>query len=292
MILNFNPQKRSNSNVIPIAEFEYSGNGQINNTGRVRLFPCLSAAAAVAFIVFLFISNTDTASSPTSTCDISNVPLDTSTFITARDLWFSNETAATATYGHISTWDTAEVTSMSWALRNYPSFNEDIGCWDTAKVTNMGSMFRFSPAFNQDIGSWNTAQVTTMDYMFEDSLYTGSVFNQDIGGWDTGKVKKLTAMFHYAAVFNYDIGSWNTAAVTYVDNMFNNAKAFNQDISSWDNSSLLTAPDMVDRSGMSCVHFKALRCAWDIHGTGGTGHTLASTATENPGNCTYLPHAC
>ena len=287
MILNFNPQKRSNSNVIPIAEFEYSGNGQINNTGRVRLFPCLSAAAAVAFIVFLFISNTDTASSPTSTCDISNVPLDTSTFMIARDLWFSNETAATATYGHISTWDTAAVTRMNEGLRNHPSFNEDIGCWDTAAVTNMGSMFRWSPAFNQDIGSWNTAKVMSMAYMFEDSLYTGSVFNQDITGWDTGAVTKLNSMFQENDAFNQDIGGWNTAAVTYVDYMFNNAKAFNQDISSWDNSSLLTPTDMVDGSGMSCLNFKALRCAWSV-----AAGTLATTVSETPGNCTNAGDAC
>ena len=33
---------------------------------------------------------------------------------TARDAWLSDPTAAEATYGHISTWETSGVTDMSW----------------------------------------------------------------------------------------------------------------------------------------------------------------------------------
>ena len=38
--------------------------------------------------------------------------MDDSTIVTARDAWLANPTAAEATYGHISTWDTSGGTDM------------------------------------------------------------------------------------------------------------------------------------------------------------------------------------
>ena len=40
--------------------------------------------------------------------------MDNSNIYTARDAWLSDATAAEATYGHISTWETSGVTDMSW----------------------------------------------------------------------------------------------------------------------------------------------------------------------------------
>jgi hypothetical protein len=49
---------------------------------------------------------------------------------TAVNLWLSDEAAAEATYGHISTWVTSQVTSM-FRLFNWKStFNADISSWD------------------------------------------------------------------------------------------------------------------------------------------------------------------
>jgi surface protein len=91
----------------------------------------------------------------------------------------------------------------------------------------------------------------------------------------------MQGTFYNATAFNQDIGSWNTAEVASMNSMFHYASAFNQDISSWDNSSLTAASNtMVDRSGMSCLNFKALRCAWSV-----TANALAATVSENPGNC-------
>ena len=113
---------------------------------------------------------------------------------TARDAWLSDATAAEATYGHISTWETSGVTDMSWLFcvpedwmegdSNYiycvsaASFNEDIGAWDTSGVTNMFGMFSSASSFNQNIGGWSVDNVNEMGQMFN----SASSFDQDIGG--------------------------------------------------------------------------------------------------------------
>ena len=65
----------------------------------------------------------------------------------ARDAWLSDPAAATATYGHISTWDVGRVTSLremfcartSWSSCNSAAstFNENISGWDTSSVTDL-----------------------------------------------------------------------------------------------------------------------------------------------------------
>ena len=58
-------------------------------------------------------------------------------------LWLSDESKAIIKYGHISLWNTSNVTDMSNMFYNATNFNEDIGGWDTANVTNMNSMFYY-----------------------------------------------------------------------------------------------------------------------------------------------------
>ena len=86
--------------------------------------------------------------------------MDDSTIFTARDAWLANPTAAEATYGHISTWDTSGVTDMSQLFCDSPtwwsscynsgasSFNEDIGAGGVSGVTDMSDMFRGASSFN------------------------------------------------------------------------------------------------------------------------------------------------
>ena len=50
----------------------------------------------------------------------SNTPLNDSNFFTARDLWFSDQAAATATYGHIKDWNVTGVTNMAKPSRTRP----------------------------------------------------------------------------------------------------------------------------------------------------------------------------
>jgi hypothetical protein len=118
--------------------------------------------------------------------------LDNDSIHTAVDAWLADPTAAEATYGHISTWETGGVTDMDclFAAKSNSvcisleqpgnpaaeSFNEDIGAWDTSGVTSMRSMFLYASAFNRDIGGW-AIDSTDMGGMFNGA----SAFNQDLG---------------------------------------------------------------------------------------------------------------
>ena len=122
--------------------------------------------------------------------------------------WLTNESKAITKYGHISLWDTSNVTDMCWMFLGANNFNQDIGNWDTSKVTNMSHMFQRATNFNEDIGNWDTSNVTNMRQMF---LCTHN-FNQDIGRWDTSKVTNMVGMFLDANNFNKKyIINWNTS---------------------------------------------------------------------------------
>ena len=56
--------------------------------------------------------------------------LDDTSIHTAVDAWLADPTAAEATYGHISMWETSGVTDMTDLFRDASSFNEDISAWD------------------------------------------------------------------------------------------------------------------------------------------------------------------
>jgi len=66
------------------------------------------------------------------------------TFRKAVKLWLSNKEEALKKYGHISNWDTSNVTDMSEMFNEASNFNQDISNWDTSNVTNMSDMFKDS----------------------------------------------------------------------------------------------------------------------------------------------------
>jgi hypothetical protein len=73
--------------------------------------------------------------------------MDDTTIRTAVAAWLSDASAAEATYGHISTWETGGVTDMSELFVGASSFNDDISAWDTSGVTMMDWMFHYASSF-------------------------------------------------------------------------------------------------------------------------------------------------
>ena len=84
----------------------------------------------------------------------------------AVKLWINNESKAKTKYGHISLWDTSNVTNMNCMFEHSINFNQDIGEWDTSNVTNMREMFYNAHNFNKDIGGWDTSKVINMSELF------------------------------------------------------------------------------------------------------------------------------
>jgi surface protein len=156
----------------------------------------------------------------------------------AVDLWVSDSSAATTTYGIISDWDVSQVTDLYELFYNKTTFNDDISNWDVSGVTDMSFMFYSATSFNQDISSWDVSSVTDMEIMFVNA----TSFNQAIGSWDVSNVTSMYNMFANASAFNQDIGSWDVSNVTNMIVMFKNAYSFNQDISSWCVTNIVSEP--------------------------------------------------
>ena len=161
-------------------------------------------------------------------------PITDANIQTAVDLWVSDVSAATSTYGDISTWDVSNITDMSQLFQNKMNFNEDISSWDVSNVNNMYAMFDNASLFNQDIGSWDVSNVTNMSNMF----YGAFNFNRPVGSWDVSNVISMMMMFDFASSFNQNIGNWDTSNVNNMSYMFDNARSFNQNIGNWDTSNV------------------------------------------------------
>jgi len=158
--------------------------------------------------------------------------------------WIKDPSGAEVKYGHISNWNTSDVTSMLCLFKGANSFNQPIGEWDVSNVINMRSMFEGAKSFNQPIGKWDVSNVTCMRRTFEGA----KSFNQPIGEWNVSKVDDMCAMFYGAKSFNQPIGKWDVSNVTNFGNMlsgeFDTSMLFNQPIGEWDVS------NVVDMRGM------------------------------------------
>ena len=58
-------------------------------------------------------------------------------FQKAITLWFVDKNKCIQQYGHISYWDTSNVTRMQGIFQYKYDFNDDISRWDTSNVTIM-----------------------------------------------------------------------------------------------------------------------------------------------------------
>ena len=122
---NYNPNANTDVSGGGPGSGSGAGDGSGNGTGYVE-FECIF--------------------SPCTICE----PLSDSNIHEAVDLWFSDETVAAYTYGHISEWDVSSVTDMTYLFHYAESFNGDISSWDVSSVTSMESMFDSADSFNGD----------------------------------------------------------------------------------------------------------------------------------------------
>jgi len=134
----------------------------------------------------------------------------------AVDAWVNTQALAESEYGHISGWDTSNITDMSHLFFDKRKFNDDISKWNVSKVSNMHGMFEYAQDFNQPIGKWNVSNVTYMGYMFA----YATTFNQPINKWDVSNVIDMNHMFYNAPAFNEDISNWILMRGIHKKNMF------------------------------------------------------------------------
>ena len=80
--------------------------------------------------------------------------------------WLDDESKAEKKYGHISDWDTSEVTDMQYLFKDAESFNQPLEKWDVSQVTNMSQMFYKATSFNQPLEKRDVSKVMNMYGMF------------------------------------------------------------------------------------------------------------------------------
>ena len=132
----------------------------------------------------------------------------------AVKLWCSDPNSAMPIYGHISFWNTFQVTNMEELFMNQKFFNDDISDWDVSNVANMIAMFREAYYFNQPLATWNVSKVTNMEWMF----LRAEAFNQPIGDWNVKTESIMDDMFYGATAFNQDISKWYVDVYAGVNN--------------------------------------------------------------------------
>lgn len=148
---------------------------------------------------------------------LSNYVFDNTNLRTAVNAWISIPATATSTYGHISKWDTRNITDMSNLFKDKADFNDDISTWNTDKVTTIAGMFDGCTNFNQKLAS----------KVVRDSIATSYT------SWNLSKNTSLQNTFNGATNFNQPIDGWNVSLVDTMAFAFNNAVAFEQNILVW-----------------------------------------------------------
>jgi hypothetical protein len=93
--------------------------------------------------------------------------LDNKNIKNAVSMWCINKNEALKIYGHISSWDTRQVTSMRGLFSEFSMFIDDISKWNVANVKDMSLMFYYASSYNQFINEWDVANVQNMNYVLQ-----------------------------------------------------------------------------------------------------------------------------
>jgi surface protein len=70
-------------------------------------------------------------------------------------------------YGHISLWDTENITDLSYLFKGREEFNENLIRWNVKNVVNMDSMFDGCAEFNQNLELWNVSKLKNINNIFK-----------------------------------------------------------------------------------------------------------------------------
>lgn len=127
----------------------------------------------------------------------------------ATNLWYKDKEKCQKIYGHISYWDTSEITCMCYLFFGFTNFNEDLSRWNISKVTDLSNMLEDCHKFNSDLNEWDVSKVEYMNNMF----YNCYNFNSKLDKWDVRKVEMLDEMFWGCKSYNQDLSNWNLESV-------------------------------------------------------------------------------
>jgi surface protein len=119
--------------------------------------------------------------------------------------WIYNREYAMLRFGHISHWDTSEITDMSHLFDGYNKFNDDISSWNVSNVTDFSAMFQKCQAFNKDISQWNIEKGINFSYMFNEAR---KFKGKNIRSWKPKSAQNMCYMFAFSG-FTYDISCWS-----------------------------------------------------------------------------------
>jgi len=157
-----------------------------------------------------------------------------------RNFFGTPENSFDASLVDVSTWDTGNITDMSYLTAGR------VSTFDDQPETDF-----YLEGFNSDITGWDTSSVENFAYAFSRGDFQGNSFNQDISGWDTSSATNMERMFWVNNDFNQPIGNWNVSNVTNMKEMFQDAGSFDQDLSGWDTSSVTDFRDMFRNSAIT-----------------------------------------
>jgi surface protein len=86
------------------------------------------------------------------------------------------------------------------------SFNQPLNSFDTKNVTDMSFMLNCAFAFNQPLASFRTNKVVSFKAMFKNA----TVFNQDVLTFTVGGCAcNLSGMFQGAITFKQNLTTWS-----------------------------------------------------------------------------------
>ena len=88
-------------------------------------------------------------------------------------------------YGHISNWDTSEVTNMSEMFYKAKSFNQPLESWNIVSLKYQCEKVPNNPIFRVNLPAKLTLEDTSKEEFISQMFYGADSFNQSLEKWKT-----------------------------------------------------------------------------------------------------------